>query len=337
MSTNLAPQPAAPPQSNESSLPVLEAPEQQQPLKQSSKLPGILLTALIALLLLAVGLFALFKDRLQWGWLGNQDPISEYPIQELQTLPPTPAEDGLAPADPAQTINSLLAEISEQFRVYAAEYPLQAQDPFYPSVWWVNEDGYSIGNGEVYSGVWGMSCSGSDYEEKQAAFGALKREAGPWIDTTMAVYGFAKSAANTSSSFEDDSFYDYIQGYENEQFKCVFTADPDCSGAGDDDMAFKFSVNCIDTASYAENEQVQLPYLKDLEIKDQVIQVNDLVGDFAVMTINARRTGAVLTAKKINGKWTKVYAGQDVMPCEIAEQYGVPETIAPSCMNAVQQ
>lgn len=196
------------------------------------------------------------------------------------------------------------------------------------AIWWITPDGYNIIIRNVPSiQLYTYNCQ-TDIET-QSAFTGIAQTLSSSINAIMGVYGFTKNELNSSSSLQDKRLYDYVQAYEKGETKCVFVANPDCATYSADPMHYTYSFSCTDTLDQQYREQQ--PILQDLSISDAVIFKQHSDENFTVFGVNDRRSGYSLIATYQDGKWVEIFAGQDLPPCTLMEQYHVPKTIVPDC------
>ena len=199
------------------------------------------------------------------------------------------------------------------------------------AMWWVSMDGFSILNSNSAGIVGGVSCRTSSYEEGLKIVQEMKEKIGPAIDELMLDQGYKVNNNNSSVSYEDDSFYDYIQGYENDDTKCLLTISPDCSGGIGHSMGYAATFSC--TSDFESNYSSQAPILEDLQLFGQVISNVKMVDNFFTASVNGRRSGYIIIAKKINNKWVKVHGGHDGPTCDVVDKYEIPNEFVSNCWD----
>jgi len=200
-------------------------------------------------------------------------------------------------------------------------------------VWWVSDDGFSILNEDsVFTVSTGVDCAGSNYEKEIEKLQQMKSEFSPRIDELMLKEGYKLNNNNSSSSYDDESFYDYIRGYENDASKCLLTINHDCEGFGDGNFSYDAIFSC--TNNFVSNYLSQAPILNDLQLFDQVIRKNKETDEFLHLSVGGRMGGYYVVAKKIHGKWTELIGGQDTPPCDIVNEYKIPNEIISGCWDS---
>jgi hypothetical protein len=202
------------------------------------------------------------------------------------------------------------------------------------SVWWISPDGYSIIN-DVSPGVEAkfFNCEADNlaerkiWEDHALALSSL-------VDELLRKEGFALNPINSSTSTTDDRYWDYVRAYERGSTKATLSVNADCWSDGvESDAPLYYSAQFGITDEYETNYSEQSPFLIDLGLRDYIIHVEKIVDDFAWINVNARRSGHYVIAKKIDGHWVEVFAGQDVIHCELRDQIGIPVDIAPYCYD----
>ncbi len=266
---------------------------------------------LIALLVIATGFYVYLLSNSSVKNSSEttltQDPESAE--NRLATIPPS--------ADPIfQQVKEFIDEKTQPDNVLITKKSY---------VWWLDSDGYNIINNRdlgIESQFNCMNYPASRFDSSLISLSAL-------FPTFMQQQGFTKNNRNSSASLTDDQFYDYVQAYEKDGVKCILTANPDCSGITDDNMWQTISFSC--TSNYDENHAIQVPILKDLDIKDAVVSISKQAGNFAKIQVHYRRTGHYMIAVKENGIWKELYRGQDTPSCSLMNQYKVPKEVYESC------
>lgn len=131
------------------------------------------------------------------------------------------------------------------------------------SWWWISPDGWNIYDENAPSTTTKIVVEESESDTKaklQEAF-TLNHSIGEHLLKN----GFRKNSQNSSTSVEDDRFYDYVQAFEKDKTLCTVTTDPDISGSsGDEKMGHYATVSCSDQLDKLYQEHV--PYLKGLKM-----------------------------------------------------------------------
>ena len=207
-------------------------------------------------------------------------------------------------------------------------------------LWWVKEDGYSIIN-DASPAVEAQfpGCVNDDSYHSMWTANAKKIVAA--IDPLMLSEGFTfDNSSNSSKSltystnFSDSEHYDYIKAYFRGETKAVLTISPDCgSSLPTDNPEMYYSASFGYTNAYQKNYDEQSPFLYDLELKDVIVHVTEAEGDFRLLAVNYRRSGHATIVKRIDGKWTELWSGQDLISCAIRDKFEIPILIAGDCYD----
>ena len=207
-------------------------------------------------------------------------------------------------------------------------------------LWWVNEDGYSIINDSspaVEAQFPGCVNDDSYYSMWTAN---AKKIIGA-IDPLMASEGFTFDSSKNSSksltystNFNDSEHYDYIKAYFLGETKAVLSISPDCgSTLPTDNPEMYYSASFGYTNDYQKNFDEQSPFLYDLDLKNVIVHVTQSEGDFRSLAVNYRRSGHATIVKRINGKWTELWSGQDLISCAIRDKFEIPISVAGDCYD----
>ncbi|EKD56729.1 MAG: hypothetical protein ACD_58C00112G0011 [uncultured bacterium] len=231
--------------------------------------------------------------------------------------------------------NSLFPLVKKEFQKINKKYNGEIQEVNDLGLWWITEDGLNIFNpyslGLEFNNIPNVCESDlislSNFKEITLTIGSK-------VDEIMIANGFTKNLINSSQSLEDNKFYDYVQAYEKGMVKVVFTANPDCSSYSSDPMSYSYSLGF--TNSLSKNYQQQSQYLKDLNITDAIISINNRIGDFANLSVHYRRTGYATIAKLINNKWVEIHSGHEVPTCDLVSKYQIPKEVINDCINIEQ-
>ena len=201
-------------------------------------------------------------------------------------------------------------------------------------LWWVTRDGYSIINDlspAIEAQIPGCESDVSNSSMWKAT--ATKIIAA--VDSVMTSESFAiDKETNSSKSLSDTKFYDYIKAYYRGSSKAVLSISPDCgSTLPTDNPEMYYSASFGYTNDYQKNYDEQSPFLYDLELKDVIVHVTQSEGDFRSLVVNYRRSGHSTIVKRIDGKWTELWSGQDLISCAIRDKFEIPISIAGDCYD----
>lgn len=221
-----------------------------------------------------------------------------------------------------------LKEIQNNFGNLKLEHsPSLTTDIF----WWDTKDGYSI-TGLASSTYISFPCG-----ENLDAYKTQISKIYPDVEGILTSHGFVKNIENSSTSTQDQTFYDYVSAYEKEGAKCTITANPDCMGDQVDKNKFSqsISVACIDDNDFQKLYRDEYQILKELNEKGAMLSgvfySND--NQFLRANINWRRTGAYIVEKRDGSSWKHLITGQDIPSCKIVIENKIPKEIIPSCYN----
>lgn len=199
------------------------------------------------------------------------------------------------------------------------------------TMWWVSNDNWSIlvNNSEGLGLV-----SAKAYSELHDPT-SVNSEIIENITSYLITQGYKQSQRNSSQSVSDDTFYDYIKGFENNHEKCLLSVNPDESYYQDDNKQMVASPNiiisCSTTNSFDASYKKQIPYLKAMNDRKAVISIQIETETAAKARIHWRRTGAFALFSKNNKFWEMIYLGQDQPSCKVLEIHNFPKEIHDSC------
>jgi hypothetical protein len=223
------------------------------------------------------------------------------------------------------------SEVLDEVKVSLSSFATIVQ-PVSMDLWWVSRDGYSIIN-DYSPGIEAhfTGCVVDTSGQPKLRDFATRTSAA--VDKVMGAEGFAvDTETNSSSSVTDAKFYDYIRAYYRGDTKAVLSISPDCGSTSPEANAVMYySASFGYTTEYQKNYDAQSPFLYDLELKDSIVHIQKSEGEFRVLNVNLRRTGYAMIVNRIAGKWTKLWAGQDVISCAIRDKNQIPLSIAPDC------
>lgn len=252
-----------------------------------------------------------------------------YSKPAVQSNPFDQTSPTLSPSIPINTISNedFFTEIYQEFQKTKTNYDSEIRADGSSSVWWVSDDNLNIISHNSPGIILDTFNCRSD--SSRTNFVKMAEELGSAVNDVMAQNGFKTNLVNSSNSINDERYYDYIQAYEKGAIKAVFTANPDCwTDKVDGTMHYTFSFEYTSDFNNYYKEQAQ--FLRDLNIKDAIINVRNRSGDFIYLNVNYRRTGYYTIAKSVNSKWIELYSGQDWPGCEIVEKYEIPQDIISS-------
>lgn len=222
---------------------------------------------------------------------------------------------------------AVLAEAQSSFKAIA---PLVKPSPM--DLWWISPEGYSIINDNSA----GIEAQFPGCVNDDSNFSLWKSTATKVITAVNAVMLANEfkvdSGINSSTSLSDDKHYDFIKAYYRGTTKAVLAISPDCgSTMTTDNPVMYYSASFGYTNDYQKNYDVQAPFLIDLNLKDVIIHIQKSVGEFRLLAVNYRRSGHATIVKRVDGKWTEVWSGQDLISCAVRDSNKIPISIARDC------
>ena len=231
--------------------------------------------------------------------------------------------------------DALLSKVQSELEAIAPIVKRSTMD-----LWWVNEDGYSIIN-DSSPAVEAQFPGCVNDDSYYSMWNANAEKIVAAVDPVMVSEGFTfDNSSNSSKSltystnFNDSEHYDYIKAYFRGETKAVLSISPDCgSSLPTDNPEMYYSASFGYTNDYQKNYDEQSPFLYDLGLKDVIVHVLEAEGDFRLLAVNYRRTGHATIVKRIDGKWTELWSGQDLISCAIRDKFEIPISIAGDCYD----
>jgi hypothetical protein len=199
------------------------------------------------------------------------------------------------------------------------------------TMWWVSDDNWSIlvDNSESVGLVRAIA-----YFELQNPTSETSKIV-ETLSSYFAKQGYNQNRNNSSENVADDTYYDFIRGYENNNEKCLLSVNPDESYFQDENKQMvaypNIVISCSDLASFDASYNKQIPYLKAMNDRKAVIYIQDQTDSAVKANVNWRRTGSFALFLKMNGFWEMIYRGQDQPSCQTLEKYNFPKEIHDSC------
>jgi len=198
------------------------------------------------------------------------------------------------------------------------------------TLWWITEDNYNIIIDSADSLSFEIKTTNqTSYENRLSYIVTLPfvKSLFANIEETMINNGFDKNIKNSSKDTSDDTFHDYVQAFQKDDVVCIWVVNPDVYIGKEIEARFTCSSDL--TKSY----NIQKRFLDDLELKDSqaVVFPRTKIDNFYNISIAFRRTGAYIIAKEIDGKITKIFEGQDIMPCSLVLEYDIPKSVFGEC------
>jgi len=222
-------------------------------------------------------------------------------------------------------------EILEQVKTGLASEEIQTSDAKF-DLWWVSEDGFSIINDDSLSvETKYLNCEADNITDERKFWTENANQQSKIVDAIMQQAGFEVNELNSSDSLEDLQFVDYVRAYERDKTKAVLVVNSDCWSVGSVDSPLYYSTSFSITDDFDVNYEAQSPYLIDLNLKDVVIHVSNVVDNWALINVNYRRSGHYVIVEKVDGKWIERFGGQDIISCTLRNDLKIPIELAPEC------
>jgi hypothetical protein len=221
-------------------------------------------------------------------------------------------------------------EILEQVKTGLASEEIQTSDAKF-DLWWVSDDGFSIANdGSLSVETKYLDCE-ADNNDQRKFWTENAIQQSKIVDAIMQQAGFEVNELNSSDSLEDLQFVDYVRAYERDKTKAVLVVNSDCWSVGSADSPLYYSTSFSITDDFDVNYEAQSPFLIDLNLKDVVIHVSNVVDNWALINVNYRRSGHYVIVEKVDGKWIERFGGQDIISCTLRNDLQIPLELAPNC------
>lgn len=199
------------------------------------------------------------------------------------------------------------------------------------NMWWVSNDNWSIlvEDSEAMGLV--RAKAYAELQEPASVTSKIVEN----ISSYFINQGYTQNQNNSSQSTSDDSFYDYIKGFENNKEKCLLSVNPDESYYQDENKQMvavpNIVVSCSNSSFFNASYNKQIPYLKAMNDRKAVIYIQEETDSAIKANVNWRRTGAFALFSKKNGNWEMIYLGQDQPSCQVLEKYDFPKEVHDSC------
>jgi hypothetical protein len=261
---------------------------------------------------------------------------SNYPVPDLGNLfSPTPASMYSSVSTPGTTpkiswdgLPSVMKDIWNQKIIATDGKKLSFSDPYRGWYWWISPDSWNIsGNSnEISIFVPIKSDSNPDISLEPDVVKVSRL-----INDQFLKDGWVLNSKNSSKSISSGEFYDYIQAYTKNDWKCIVVTNKDSSGNTKDGWIIDIRVSCFD--SFEKDYQEQKPILSDLNLRSETIGLGKIIDNFMLIGERGRRAGGIRVIKKENEKWVTVVLGAPP-PCSAIQTFNIPKGILEeNCMN----
>lgn len=284
-----------------------------------------ILILLVIVVIGFVGYFA-YKDYL------NSSHVSNYPVSEITSLfSPTPAPSPYSSAptpvtSPKISWNGLPAVMKDVWNLNittANDKKLNFSDPYSGWYWWISDDNWNINGSSDEISIFVPNKSDIDtnipLEPDEIKIAGL-------INNQFIKDGWVFNTKNSSKSVDSGEFYDYVQAYTKDGWKCLVVTDGDISGNSKDGWIRDIRVSCFDSVEFQKDYQEQEPILFDLGDHEDIITLGEIINNYMLLGEHGRRAGGILVIKKENGKWVTITSGQPPL-CSDIQKYNIPKGI----------
>jgi hypothetical protein len=152
--------------------------------------------------------------------------------------------------------NSITEELSARFQAVISD--ININYPEESSLWWNDEDGYSI----IVPGTESIEITKDDgVSTDNFVKGGFVAELLNITEEVLFARGFILNESNSSTDATDRRFFDYIQAYRNDNELCVVRVNPDYSSHGCGDNMFMCNMVEITCGNnLAESQLQQRPF-----------------------------------------------------------------------------
>lgn len=224
-------------------------------------------------------------------------------------------------------------ELSASFRSIDKNSLIQKNDY---KVWWNNDEGYSLIATTTEGILVAKNADNNQVLEPTMIPGAVFKEELNVVKRIFSNRGFVLNGKNSSTSIDDQSFYDYVQAYKKGNYLCTATINSELStypGSGFGEkakMGYQLYVSCTDRMAEAETEQIPFLDALNLKNKEQVAELIGSEGDYYHVEIHGRRAGSAAIFKKENGKYRVLLVSQEAPRCSLIDKEKIPYQVLSS-------
>ncbi len=222
---------------------------------------------------------------------------------------------------------SVMREIID--RISSKEAPFQETSKSY--VWWVNNSGSNLSFPSNFATEMLTLNAYNQLKDDQS----LVRETLVKIRTVFTDNKFVKNVNTSSKSFDDESFYDYMESFEKDNYRCNVVVDPDLYSYEQKDVNSSLYITCS-SAELKKVEDEQLYLLRALgdageQNQGVIAEIVSQGENITIASIFGRRTGHIVYFYKMDNAYKVIYSGQDRPPCSLFKDYPVSDNFDVDC------
>ncbi len=198
-------------------------------------------------------------------------------------------------------------------------------------VWWVNNEGSSLSLPSDFSAEMLTLNAYNQLKDDQS----LVRETLDKIRTVFTNYKFVKNVDTSSKSFDDESFYDYMESYEKENYRCNVVVNPDLYYYEQEYVNSSFYITFSST-ELKKIEAEQRPLLRALgdageQNQDVIVDIVSQGENITIASVSGRRSSHIVYFYKMDNAYKVIYSGQDKPPCSLFKDYPVSDNFDVDC------
>ncbi len=224
--------------------------------------------------------------------------------------------------------STITEELSARLQTAISKIEISKMDE--SSLWWNDEDGYSI----IVPGIESIEIAKDDGSgADNFAETSFARDVLNIADEVLTAREFNLNERNSSDNETDRQFYDYVRAYEKGDELCVVRVDPDYGSSGCTENMFMCNTIEITCGNdLAGSQAKQRPFLEalDLKNKESVATVISQDDPFYQIGMHGRRAGSAAVLKEEGDSYRVIYIGQEGPPCELMDKERIPASVMTS-------
>jgi len=194
---------------------------------------------------------------------------------------------------------------------------------------WVSDDGFVIHIGKSVSEGVGLERinAHAELKDSNSTTSKIVKEISEYFEG----HNYTKNNNNfttdmfSTTIYEGNRNYDYIEGYENDIEKCLLTVDGDEIG----NILQNITVQCVYSIFYEFSYNEQAPFLKALDNWAGPIYIDS----GSTNAVKALGGSTFILFSKKHGYWENIYMGNDQPNCETLRKYDFPKELHNSCFQ----